>query len=197
MYHFVHKRICVFCGSSNKVDPKYFEAAKTLGRVLAQNSLALVYGGGGAGLMGAVADATKKHGGKVYGIIPSFMMEKEWGHQGIDELLQVEDMRQRKKKMIEDVDAIIALPGGCGTLEELLEVMTLKQLGLITVPILLVNIDGFYDPLLKQFENCIDEIFMRPMHRRVWHVCTNTENIIQDINNAPQWKNEDGKLAAI
>ena len=137
-------KVCVFCASSRQVHSEYFEAANRLGKELAKHDITIIYGGGGAGLMGEVANSALAQGGKVIGILPRFMSDLEWGHTGLTKLNLVDNMRERKQMMIEDVDAVIALPGGCGTLEELLEVITLKRLGIFLKPIILVNVRKFF-----------------------------------------------------
>ncbi|HPV57420.1 MAG TPA: TIGR00730 family Rossman fold protein, partial [Tenuifilaceae bacterium] len=137
-------KVCVYCASSNKVDEKYFKATEILAKNLAKNGITSVYGGGSNGLMGCLADTALHEGGKVIGILPHFMDKVEWGHKNLTELILVKDMHERKRLLIEGVDAVVALPGGCGTLEELMEVITLKRLGKFTKPIIILNTDGFY-----------------------------------------------------
>jgi len=140
-------RICVYCASSEYCDRIYHEAAQTLGRVLAEAGCTIVYGGGAVGLMGSLANGALAAGGEVVGIIPRFMTEVEWQHPGLASLEVVEDMRERKHRLLTGSDAVVALPGGCGTLEELFEALTLKRLGLYFNPIVLVNTKDFYAPL--------------------------------------------------
>ena len=130
------QNICVYCASSSKIDSKYVETAKRLGSLLAENNMQLVYGGGSVGLMGILADSVLDKGGKVTGIIPKFMVEAEWQHDGLTKLILTETMHERKEKMAAMSNAVVALPGGCGTLEELLEVITWKQLGIYRNPIM-------------------------------------------------------------
>ena len=151
--------ICVYSASSTKINQVYFEAADQLGKLLAQHHIRLVNGAGSIGLMSAVADATLAHGGEVTGVIPSFMIEQDWHHKSLTELIEVPSMHERKQLMAQLSDAIIALPGGCGTLEELLEIITWKQLGLYLNPIVILNINGFFDPLLQMLDKAIDENF--------------------------------------
>ena len=151
------KQICVYCSSSNQIAKEYFDDARVLARHLVQQDITLVYGGGSSGLMGCLADEVLTHKGRVIGIIPDFMKQVEWAHTGVTELHVVGDMHERKKKFLDGTDALVALPGGCGTLEELLEVITLKRLGLYSKPIIIVNLNGFYDPLLEMLQRCIDE----------------------------------------
>lgn len=144
------QNIAVFCGANTGTDPLILVAAKDLGRTIAQRGLGVVYGGGHVGLMGAVADAALEAGGAVLGVIPGFMREKELAHGGLTELLVVRDMHERKMRMHERSDAVIALPGGFGTMDELFELLTWRQLGLHAKPMGLLNVNGFYTPLLDQ-----------------------------------------------
>ncbi len=189
--------ICVYCASSTQINQVYFEAAEKLGKLLAENNLQLVYGGGSVGLMGRIADTMLENGGKVTGVIPQFMCEQEWNHIGLNELIITETMHERKEKMAFMSDAAVALPGGCGTFEELLEVITWKQLGIFTKPIIIVNVNGYYDPLIAMLHKAIDEKFMRELHRDIWTVVNSAEEVIPAIKNAPAWDKSVRKLAAI
>lgn len=189
--------VCVYCASSSKLDQKYYDAAKLLGRELAKNEVKLVYGGGNRGLMGVLADEVLKHGGHVTGVIPQFMHEEGWSHDSLSELSLVGTMHERKFKMSASVDAAIALPGGCGTLEELLEVITWKQLGLFTRPIIIVNTDGYYDPLLQLFNNAIAENFMGDQHLQMWTVVALPEEVLPAIENSMKWMDNPRSIAAI
>ncbi|MBI9055368.1 MAG: TIGR00730 family Rossman fold protein [Bacteroidales bacterium] len=191
------KRVCVFCASSHKVDSKYFDVAESTANLFAKNSITTVYGGGAVGLMGRLADVAMDKGGEVIGIIPSFMMDVEWGHKNITELILVKDMHERKKKLVENVDAIVILPGGSGTLEEAMEVITLKRLGKFTKPIIFVNTDGFYDSLFLLFEKMIEEKFMREEHRSMWQSVDDPENIISAIEKSPIWDESAINIAAV
>ena len=142
--------IAVFCGANTGSDPAILEAAKAVGKAIAQRGMGVVYGGGHVGLMGVVADAAMQAGGEVIGVIPGFMVEKELAHQGITELIVVRDMHERKMRMHERSQAVIALPGGFGTMDELFELLTWRQLGLHAKPMGLLNVNGFYSPLLEQ-----------------------------------------------
>jgi uncharacterized protein (TIGR00730 family) len=156
------RNICVYCGSNIGTNPAYAAAARELGRAVAAEGIGLVYGGGGLGLMGELARAAIAHGGRVTGIIPAFLSEKERMLREADELVVVEDMHQRKKLMFDRADAFVALPGGIGTLEELVEQLTWAQLGRHTKPIVLVNIDGFWGPLLQLLHHMHEAAFIRP-----------------------------------
>ena len=147
--------------------------------------------------MRTVSDATLAAGGTVTGVIPHFMVEQDWYHKGLTKLIQVETMHERKQLMANLSDAAIALPGGCGTLEELLEVITWKQLGLYTHPIVILNVNHFFDPLLKMFEQAIEEQFMRPQHERLWVVAETPEEAVQLIQTEPEWDPRLRKIAAI
>jgi uncharacterized protein (TIGR00730 family) len=156
------KTICVYCGSGKGANPVYAEAAMTLGRSMASRGIGLVYGGGGLGLMGEVARATLLHGGHVTGIIPEFLMAKENALDAVDELIVTTDMHERKRIMFERSDAFVALPGGIGTLEELVEQLTWAQLGRHTKPIVVANIDGFWTPFLELLAHMKTDTFIRP-----------------------------------
>lgn len=183
-------QVCVYCASSNQIDMDYFTTARSLGKIFAENKITLVYGGGQMGLMGAIADAVLENGGKVVGIIPDFMKQVEWAHLGITELHVVGDMHERKKKFLDGTDALVALPGGCGTLEELLEAVTLKRLGLFNKPIIILNVKGFYDPLLEMFQKCIDQKFMAADSNDMWVVVNRAEEVMPAILNAPVWHDD-------
>lgn len=156
------QNICVYCGSGPGLNPVFAEAARALGRILAASRIGLVYGGGSLGLMGEVARATLKHGGHVTGIIPGFLSEREQMLIEAQELVVVDDMHQRKQLMFAKSDAFVALPGGLGTLEEFVEQLTWTQLGRHTKPIVLANIEGFWNPLLALFDRMSGETFIRP-----------------------------------
>jgi uncharacterized protein (TIGR00730 family) len=189
--------VCVYSASSTKIDRKYFDAAEELGRLIARRGIRLVNGAGCLGLMRTVADAVMAEGGSVTGVIPTFMVEQGWHHTGLTELIEVKDMHERKQKMADISDAAIALPGGCGTLEELLEVITWKQLGLYLKPIVLLNTDGYYDPLLQMLQRAVDENFMRSQHAAIWSVASTPEEAMELIYNTPLWDESIRKFAAI
>jgi uncharacterized protein (TIGR00730 family) len=155
------RNICVYCGSNVGANPRYAEAARTLGTLMASEHIGLVYGGGGVGLMGELARSVQVHGGRVTGIIPAFLSHRERMLRDVDELIVVEDMHQRKKLMFDKSDAFVALPGGIGTLEELVEQLTWAQLGRHAKPIVLVNIDGFWEPLLVLLRHMHSQAFIR------------------------------------
>lgn len=153
------KRICVFCGSRPGVEPAYLAAAQAFGARLGAASGELIYGGGHIGLMGALADATIAAGGRVVGFIPTRLLEREVGHRDIDDLVVTDGMFDRKQKMIERADAFAVLPGGLGTLDELLEVVTLRQLGYHDKPVILIDVGGFWEPLIALVEHVVAKAF--------------------------------------
>jgi uncharacterized protein (TIGR00730 family) len=190
-------KVCVFCASSSKVDKKYFLDAELLGREFARNKIHVFYGGGAVGLMGKLADSVISEGGMITGVIPSFMKQMEWAHYGLPELIEVQDMHERKNLMINGVDAVVALPGGVGTLEELTEVITLKQLGQFFAPVIIVNTDGFYNHLIDFFEKMIRENFMRQVHKDIWKVVDKPSDVLQAIQNSIPWDRSAIQYAAV
>lgn len=189
--------VCVYCASSTQIDEKYFRAAEELGRLIAQKGLRLITGAGNQGLMNAVEEGALATGGKVTGIIPTFMMEEGWHHTGLTELIETRTIHERKEMMAKLSDGVIALPGGCGTLEELLEIITWKQLGLYLNPIIILNIDGYYDHLLAQLRQAIDENFMRAIHGDIWKVATTPDEAIDLLFTTPAWNGRMRGYAAI
>lgn len=189
--------VCVYSASSTKIDAVYFQAAETLGSLLAEHHIRLINGAGSIGLMCSVADAVLKNGGEVTGVIPRFMVEQNWHHTGLTELIEVGSMHERKQKMVSLSDGIIALPGGCGTLEELLEIITWKQLGLYLNPIIILNTNRFFDPLLEMLEKAIDENFMRRQHGDIWKVAQTPEEAVRLLYETPVWDISIRKFAAI
>jgi uncharacterized protein (TIGR00730 family) len=157
--------VCVFCGSSPGANPAYGQAAAALGQEMARRNLRLVYGGGNVGLMGVVADAALATGGEVVGVIPRTLVVREVAHQGLTELIVVESMHDRKAKMADLADAFLALPGGYGTFEEFCELLTWTQLGIQAKPCGLLNVEGYYDPLLALFDRATEERFVKPENR--------------------------------
>lgn len=189
--------VCVYSASSTKIADCYFRAARELGKLLAHHGIRLVNGAGNLGLMRACADACLEAGGQVTGVIPRFMVEQGWQHPGLTELIETEDMHTRKQTMARLSDGVIALPGGCGTLEELLEIITWKQLGLYLNPIVMLNTEGFYNPLLKMLEHAAEEHFMRPAHLDIWKVASSPAEALDLLYSTPLWDKEVRKFAAI
>lgn len=189
--------VCTYCASSTKIAPCYFQAAEELGRLLAQEKIQIINGAGNIGLMAAISDAALQAGGKVTGVIPHFMIEQGWNHTGLTQTIAVENMHERKQTMADLSDAVIALPGGCGTLEELLEIITWKQLGLYLNPIVILNTNHFFDPLLNMLDKAIAENFMRNQHGKIWLVADEPAEAIQLIRTAPIWDSSIRKIAKI
>lgn len=172
------RSVCVFCGSRVGRDPKYRATARTLGHLLAKNGLRLVYGGGSIGLMTVVADAVLAEGGEVLGVIPDFLDRIEVGHRSLTDLKVVGSMHERKAAMFEQSDAFVVLPGGLGTLDETLEIITWRQLGLHDKPILLVNQDGYWDPLLALLDHTVTEGFASESTRRLFSVVDDVGDVL-------------------
>jgi len=189
--------VTVYCASSTQIDECYFEAARRLGMLLAQKEIRIVNGAGSMGLMATVSDAALDAGGKVMGVIPSFMVEQGWHHQQLSELRITDTMHERKQLMADLSEGVVALPGGCGTLEELLEIITWKQLGLYIHPIVILNTNGYFDALIKQLNHAVDEHFMRQQHKAIWQVASTPDEAIELLYTTPLWDRSVRKLAAI
>ena len=170
--------LCVYCGSKSGADPRHEATAAKLGRLMAQSGVRLVYGGGSVGLMGSVADSVLANGGEVFGVIPKGLFTTEIGHPGLTELVEVGSMHERKAMMAAEADAFIALPGGLGTLEELAEITTWSQLGIHNKPVGVLNIDGFWEPLLGFLDGAADAGFIRPQHRNIILRITDVNDVI-------------------
>lgn len=177
------KRITVFCGSSFGNEAIYKEQATLLGQTLAKHNIELVYGGANVGLMGAVADGVLNEGGKVIGVLPDFLRSKEIAHLGLTELILVESMHERKTKMNDLCDGVIALPGGFGTLEELFEMVTWAQLGLHKKPIAVLNIDGFYDSLIELTNTMVEKGFLKNVNQEMLLVSDNIDDLLDKMKN--------------
>ncbi len=191
------KNVCVYSASSTQIASVYFQVAEELGRLLAEKHINLINGAGCIGLMAATSNAALAAGGTVTGVIPRFMVEQGWHHQGLTRLVETETMHERKQLMADLSDGVIALPGGCGTLEELLEIITWKQLGLYLKPIVILNIEGYYDPLIAMLQNAINGNFMRKEHEVIWQVATTAQEAVECLYHAPAWSREIRKFAAI
>lgn len=184
------KRVCVYCASSSQVDDKYKMAARRLGEILSENNIGCNYGGGAIGLMGELAQSMVDHHGDITGIIPRFMVERGWDNPLVKEI-ETPDMHSRKERMVQDVDAAIALPGGCGTLAELLEIITWKQLGLFLKPIIILNVDHYFDPLVAMLDKCVEENFMSEQLKKTWTVVSSAEEVLPAIQQAHGWEEAD------
>ena len=178
------RAVCVYCGSSAGTDPTFAEAARALGRILADNDIRLIYGGGSIGMMGALADSVLAHGGNVTGIIPEFLVNKEHMLGGAQEIVVTRDMHERKRVMFERADAFVALPGGIGTLEELVEQLTWEQLGRHRKPILLANIAGFWEPLRELVDHMKALGFLHSANRLNYLIVDRVDEIVPALRNA-------------
>ena len=176
--------VCVFCASSARIDTTYLEAARELGGLLARQGWRCVNGGGAVGLMGALTDGALDAGGEVTGVIPKFMVDNGWCYDRLEDVIITVDMHQRKQMMSEMADAVIAMPGGVGTLEELLETLTWRQLGLVKVPVIILNVQGYYDPLLSMLRQAIDEGFMKESHAHLWRVASTPAEAIAMLDDS-------------
>jgi hypothetical protein len=190
-------KVCVFASSSSRINSEYASAATHLGSLLANSEIDVVFGGGGIGLMGKLADSVIENGGKITGVIPSFMKEEGWDHTSVQDMILTSDMGERKKKMFEMSDAVIALPGGIGTLEELTEAITLKQLSLFDGPIIILNTLGYYNSLLTFLENMIDKRFLRLEHKGIWEIVNTPEEVITALHNKDRGNEDWRKIAKI
>ncbi|MDR2816787.1 MAG: TIGR00730 family Rossman fold protein [Proteiniphilum sp.] len=177
--------VAVYCASSAEIDPLYFNAALKLGALLAENGVTCINGAGRDGLMGALNDAVLEHGGRVKGIIPQFMVDAGWVHARLTETIITETIHERKAAMVRSADAVIALPGGIGTLEELAEIITWRQLGLYRKPVIILNINNYYQPLLSFLEKMISEKFMKEACRELWQVAAGPEAAVELIRTIP------------
>ncbi len=189
--------ICVFASSSSRIDNKYATEATLLGMLLAKANMDVIYGGGGIGLMGCLADAVISNGGKITGVIPSFMIDEGWDHASVTDMIVTSDMGERKKTMFSRADAVVALPGGVGTLEELTEAMTLKQLGIYKGPIIILNTLNFYSSFIDFLEHMITGHFLRYEHKGMWEITSTPEEVINLLLNKENWHNDPGSIAKI
>ena len=171
------KTVCIYCSSSSRINKDYFDAAESLAKILVKKRIIVVFGGGSTGLMGKIADTVIKLNGEIIGVMPNFMKAIEWDHKGVYNFHFVEDMHARKKKFIDSSDALITLPGGSGTFEELLEAITLKRLGLHDLPIVILNTNGYFDPLIEMLNRAVEQHFLRPEDGKLWDVIDEPEEI--------------------
>ena len=193
------RNICVFCGSSDHIQEPYLQAARDMGYAIAARKLTIIYGGGGTGLMGSLADAALERGSKVIGVLPKTFNNPILAHQNLSELLVVETMHERKAKMIDLADAFIALPGGFGTLEELFEILTWAQIGLHAHPVGILNINAYFDPLLALIEHARSEGFIYDEHRSLLINETNPYDLLDQMTryrppaNLRRWVHREGR----
>jgi uncharacterized protein (TIGR00730 family) len=189
--------VCVFASSSSRIDNEYATAAANLGILLAEAKIDVVYGGGGIGLMGRLADAVLENGGRITGVIPSFMKDEGWDHSAVSEMIITSDMGERKKRMFALADAVIALPGGVGTLEELTEAMTLKQLGLFQGPIIILNTMDFYKSFIEFLEHMVSGNFLRYEHKGMWEIADTVEEVMVLLAKKQDWHLNPRSIARI
>lgn len=189
--------ICIFAASSSRIDEEFGVAAARLGSLLAKSGMEVVFGGGGIGLMGKLADAVLEEGGKITGVIPAFMKDEGWGHKGVKDMIITRDMGERKKQMFSMADGIVSMPGGIGTLEELTEAITLKQLSLFDGPIIILNTKGYYDTLLRFIDNMIETNFMRFEHKGIWEIVNTPEEVITALRKKDRSNEQWRKTAKI
>lgn len=189
--------VAIYCSSSNKVRESYMHAAYRLGELLAEAGIRLIYGDGGIGLMAAAADGALNAGGEVLGVIPQFMVEAGWNNPRSTRTIVTKDMHERKATIVQETQAMVALPGGIGTFEELLECLTWKQLGLHSCPVVILNTDGYYDRLLACLDYMVEEQMMRPIHQEMYTVVNEPEEVLPAILAAKEWDTNTRRLAAI
>jgi uncharacterized protein (TIGR00730 family) len=191
------KSVTVFCASSTKVAEKYYAATEELAKILVRNGISIYYGGGKEGLMGKLAETVMQEKGNIIGVLPEFMQALNWHNPAISELIWTKHMAERKQVLIQQTDAVICLPGGYGTLDELLEVITLKQLGQFLKPIVILNTDGYFNPIIEMFRKMRAENFMREMHLQIWKTVDFPEEIIPAIENFPGWDSSNASMAQV
>jgi len=189
--------ICIFASSSSRINSEYGAAASKLGLLLAQAKMDVIYGGGGIGLMGKLADAVLENGGYITGVIPSFMKDEGWDHADVAEMIITRDMGERKKQMFAKADAIVALPGGVGTLEELTEAITLKQLGFYKGPIIILNTLNFYRSFIEFIEHMVSGHFLRYKHKEMWKIADTPEEVLIHLANNELWDYDPRRFAKI
>jgi uncharacterized protein (TIGR00730 family) len=189
--------VCVFAASSSRIDKKYALAAEELGILFAKSRINVIYGGGGIGLMGVLADAVIANGGMITGVMPSFMNDEGWGHPDVSDMILTKDMGERKKTMFSKTDAVVALPGGVGTLEELTEAITLKQLGLFNGPIVILNTLGFYKSLISFFDHMVEGQFLRFEHKGIWEIANTPKEVLYALSNYTSWLDDPRRIAKI
>jgi uncharacterized protein (TIGR00730 family) len=192
-----YKRIGIMCGSSEACDTRFLDMAYQLGQKLGELGHDIVYGGGAKGLMRRVADGALNKGARVDGYMPNFMIAVEWQHNDLTHLHITNDMAERKYRMMTESDATIFLPGGCGTMEEFFEWMTNKRLGKYTGPLVIFNFEGYYDPLIELLNRMEEEKFHRPIHRDMWSVANNLDEVPQVLHDAPEWSSDAINVAAV
>jgi uncharacterized protein (TIGR00730 family) len=180
-------QVCVYCASSAQIHPDYFSATEALSKSFVEHGFSVVFGGGSSGLMGKLADAVLEAGGNIKGIMPQFMNEVEWGHRGVSDFVYTQTMHERKAKFLEGTDALVALPGGSGTFEELFEAITLKKLGQFTKPIVILNTRGYFEPFRQLMQRAVEENFVAEDHQEIWKIVDRPEDVVPTILATPKW----------
>jgi uncharacterized protein (TIGR00730 family) len=191
-----HMRVSVFCSSSSLASRRFIDESIELANNLVKENYLVQYGGGAVGLMGHLSKTVLSLKGEIRGFIPQFMIDEGWNNEDVKDMIVVKDMQDRKRKIMMETDAIVALAGGYGTLEELTEAITLKQLGLIAIPIIIVNTDGFYNPLVQMFQQMKKENFIRDAHCDIWQAVDTAKEVVPLLNNTPAWDVEDARNSA-
>lgn len=191
------KRVSVYCSSSSKLNPVYYTEAGRLGELFVHAGIQMVFGGGKSGLMGALADSMLCLGGHTTGIIPAFMCDEGWQHDGLTELKVVSTMHERKAMMADMADAVVALPGGIGTFDELFEIITWKQLGLFTKPVVILNTNNYFHHFVEMLHVAAAEKFLRDEHRRIWQIVDTPEEVIPALQNSIEWPDDARSFAAV
>ncbi len=191
------KKVAVYCASSTQLRKEYYDDAYAVGRLLAERGATQINGAGNMGLMRASSDGGLDAGGKVIGVIPTFMVRHEWHYPKLTELIEVADMSVRKNMIADMSDAGIVLAGGCGTMDEMFELITNKQLGLYLNPIIILNTLGFYNHLLAHLQRSVDEGFMRPIHAEMWKVASTPQEAVEAVFSTPMWKANVQRFAKI
>jgi uncharacterized protein (TIGR00730 family) len=180
-------QVCVYCASSAQIHPEYFSATEALSKAFVEHGFSVVFGGGSSGLMGKLADSVLEAGGNIKGIMPQFMNEVEWGHRGVSDFVYTQTMHERKAKFLEGTDALVALPGGSGTYEELFEAITLKKLGQFTKPIVILNTRGYFEPFRVLMQRAVEENFVAEDHQEIWKIVDRPEDVVPTILATPKW----------
>ena len=193
----LERKVAVYCASSTQIDDCYFRDARRLGQLMGRQGITLINGAGNMGLMAESADGCLEMGGRVIGVIPTFMIAEGWCHNGMSEIIETKDMHERQARMAEMSDAGIFLPGGCGTFAELMELITWKQLGLYLKPIILLNTDGYFDSLLNTLFQAVTQNFMRPVHADIWRVAPTPEEALKMAMETPLWDTSIRRFAKI
>jgi hypothetical protein len=189
--------VCIFASSSSRINIEYAKAASELGTLLARADMDVVFGGGGIGLMGKVADSVLENNGRITGVIPVFMKEEGWDHPGVTKMIITPDMGERKRQMFSLADAVVALPGGVGTLEELTEAITLKQLGLFRGSIIILNTLNFYRSLTEFLDNMVEGQFLRDEHKGMWQIVSTPDEVMEYLSRNESWIHDPRSIAKI